>query len=450
MIVVGPSMSRVVLELEPETVISGRVIGENGRPLEGVTVGVDIVVVVDGRKKLLPESSSPPTDEDGHFSISNLAAGRYYVSVSTGSFPAKDTQGNAPTMLYPAVVYYGGVTDLAASTPVDLVAGQRAELQFTLSKVPAYTVAGRVIASDEWRNFPFISNSQGQALSFKRDGDNGKNDAAVTAWDPTSGEFEFGKVPAGTYTLLFLGPDQQSSTQKITITRDIKDLKLSPKPFSHIGMTVYREFSTSQPSCWYEKPGQGAEPSRCLDPGVAARPISLDDEGVGWGTLARSLTLDSMAPGKYLIEAQATHGGYVQSVRSGSVDLLRQALTVPEDGTVAPIEVVLRDDSANVKVRVRGGTPGEAVHILALREDNLLPAFRPVSGHSDQEIHLPPLAPGQFRVFAFDSLDDLQYNSPGVLAQYASKASTVTLSANENRSLTIDLIHNERLKRSGP
>ena len=51
------------------------------------------------------------------------------------------------------------------------------------------------------------------------------------------------------------------------------------------------------------------------------------------------------------------------------------------------------------------------------------------------------LAPGEYLVFAFDRVDGLEYGNPDTLQGYASQASHVTLSPNQNAQVSVDLIH---------
>jgi hypothetical protein len=156
---------------------------------------------------------------------------------------------------------------------------------------------------------------------------------------------------------------------------------------------------------------------------------------------ASDYAVKGVAPGKYIVRAYPGLSGYVQSVRSGNLDLLREVLTVPEDGTVAPIEVVLRDDPGTLKVIVHADKPGQPTTILVLPE-GALSIVPNVLGNTGTEVYFPPMAPGNYKVFAFDSLAGLDYGNPEALAKYASKAAAVTITANGNASVIVNVIHN--------
>jgi hypothetical protein len=165
-------------------------------------------------------------------------------------------------------------------------------------------------------------------------------------------------------------------------------------------------------------------------------------------------------PGKYIVRAQTSFGGYVQSVRSGNLDLLHELLTVPEDGNVQPIEVLVRDDSGTLRVAVHSDKPGMSV-VLVFREDDLVSPARVMYILNDRssglgrytingrfagggEAYFAPLAPGDYKVLALDSLDSLDSGSLDdreFLAKYASRAANVTITANGTAAITVDVIH---------
>jgi protein involved in temperature-dependent protein secretion len=115
---------------------------------------------------------------------------------------------------------------------------------------------------------------------------------------------------------------------------------------------------------------------------------------------------------------------------------------VPEDGVTAPLEAVLRDDGAALDVKIRAEKDLQHATVVIVREGEARNAeIRTV--WDSMEVTFDALAPGNYQVFAFDSVEDLNYADPGVLAKYSAKAGKITLAPNGNGSLTLDLIHAE-------
>ena len=67
-------------------------------------------------------------------------------------------------------------------------------------------------------------------------------------------------------------------------------------------------------------------------------------------------------------------------------------------------------------------------------------APRVVRGSGNQ-FSVYALAPGDYLVFAFDNIDDLEYTNAEAYAPYASQAAHVNLAPNQKARLSLDLIH---------
>jgi len=146
-----------------------------------------------------------------------------------------------------------------------------------------------------------------------------------------------------------------------------------------------------------------------------------------------------LLPGSYVVEVNAWGRWYVQSARSGSVNLLREPLVVPGVGHVPPIELVLRDDGATVTGTVKAASP-ETTTVLIVAD--FAPMQTPVTLNPDHSGHFSAvnLAPGSYKVYAFDSVEQLEYANPLVLREYDARAARVNLSAAGAADVSLDLI----------
>jgi hypothetical protein len=144
-------------------------------------------------------------------------------------------------------------------------------------------------------------------------------------------------------------------------------------------------------------------------------------------------------PGRYHAWAMAMTGGYVHSLRSGGVDLFHEELVVPVGGNAPTIEVVLRDGGGTVKVHVESDT---SVKGLILLVPEFAPTQPPISFDIDpnRDREYGNLAPGNYKVLAFDSLSGIEYNNPEFLDRYSAKAARVTVSAHATSPVAVELI----------
>jgi hypothetical protein len=152
------------------------------------------------------------------------------------------------------------------------------------------------------------------------------------------------------------------------------------------------------------------------------------------------LKLQGVMPGRYWVEARAQFGGYVAALRSGSVDLLRDPLVVPNEGGVPPIEVTLRDDTAAVRFQVHSDTLGQRG--FAVLVPDLLsrdPVVLDVQSGTDRDYQGIP--PGTYKVFAVDSMETIDSHDPESFEKYTEAATTITLTANGSTTVSLQLLH---------
>jgi hypothetical protein len=310
-----------------------------------------------------------------------------------------------------------------------------------LSRRPAFKLAGVIsgVSSFKHVNPPMIVDDSGLKLFSPR------------RWDIPAGTFEFPELPAGTYRLRVSGlnGNQQSThDETISLDKDLIDLnfsleagvtipvivraELGPKPGPHFCSGSLSSQQGESVDCSRLPLMMGLQPIETGRSGVGAQPVSKDDP---------SLVFSGVTPGTYLVRVTPMMAAYVASLRCGGVDLFRDPLIVPERGQVPPIEVVLRDDGGLVSVHVRSDKPARNGRILLVPEfaPNLPPIDLDIGAAGDREFG--GLAPGSYKVFALDSLDEIEYENPEVMAEYNSKAATVDVTVNGRATVSVDLIH---------
>lgn len=441
---VGPDSAKLLFKLYPEAVISGRVTGKDEEPLEGATIQLLHFVSDNGRKRLAAVPANARTDEDGNFRVAGLPAGRYYVAVKAGNVTRRilGAQTVKSNEAYPAIVYYPGTHDLQAATAFDLVPGQRVDAPFSLALGPAFKIAGTVVATGDWKqvNPPMIVDEMEQVL-FNAE-----------QFDPETGQFEFRAVPAGNYRVRLGGMDDHnlyvSSRRSLAVSRALTGVKLTLNHGAEIPVMVRTEFSKARSpgSCTSTLPDGNVQHSDCSDyPAVRVNLVSTDSSIQGFSTdfgpaKDRSLALRNVAPGRYVVTATPSFGGYVQAIRCGQLDLLRDELVVPENGAVSPIEVVLRDDSGTIRIRVQTQTSTQTATVLLLADGVLREPTIIGMASGNAELQTAGVAPGGYKVFAFDSIDGIDYRNPEALAKYSSHAASVSVTSNANATVTVDLI----------
>jgi hypothetical protein len=151
-----------------------------------------------------------------------------------------------------------------------------------------------------------------------------------------------------------------------------------------------------------------------------------------------SLQFANVAPGHYHLIAQSFGpGSCLDSVLFGGNDVRRNGVEVAAGGISAPLDVTLRTDCASVEVKVNASAGDKPVSILLLPDDPVLDV--PVMNSSaNNELAFPSLPPGGYRLYAFDTIDQLEYSDPEVMKQFT--AQELTLTPNQKAQVTLPLI----------
>jgi hypothetical protein len=159
--------------------------------------------------------------------------------------------------------------------------------------------------------------------------------------------------------------------------------------------------------------------------------------------------------------------GYPASIRSGNLDLLHQPLVVGAGGTASPIEITMRDDTAEISGTVEGVTlPAQGLENAsgASGDARGWTFYTPFGGQAAAHIYCIPLAdssgqlteiwvspdgsfvsqglaPGAYRLLAFDrEQHELEYRNPEGLRIYDSKGPVVRVVGGQKEHVQLQLI----------
>jgi hypothetical protein len=167
-----------------------------------------------------------------------------------------------------------------------------------------------------------------------------------------------------------------------------------------------------------------------------------------------ALVIDGLAPGRYWVRIH-TARGYIASATSGSVDLLHEPLTISA-GSHAQIDLVLRDDLAEVTVTVAGlNGPGlesretassrpvafsRSAYIYWIPSSDSSGQFQQSQIFSEPQFSTE-MAPGTYRVLAFKRLQNsLPYRDAEAMRAYDTQGQVVHLTAGQTQHVELQLI----------
>jgi Carboxypeptidase regulatory-like domain len=125
--------------------LEGTLFDEFGDPAPNVIVQVAQRQYVAGRQRLVPAPgrSPQPSDDRGHYRVSSLAPGDYFVAALSGVYTdANEVGGFAPT-------YYPGTADAGGATPVTVAFGvDSPAATFALVPAKTFAIAGTMVDAD--------------------------------------------------------------------------------------------------------------------------------------------------------------------------------------------------------------------------------------------------------------------------------------------------------------
>jgi hypothetical protein len=440
----------IELKIVPEGMIRGHLYFSGDAKPTGVQVQLRRRQVQDGRA-LWVQTGGVLANSHGDYRFADLPAGDYKVMTQawtergpSGPLAPDETSGYAPA-------YYADTADLASSPPLHLAAGQTAEANLNLRPSTLYHVTVPV---------PSIAKGVGYNVTV------GNEDESPGYFMNFNSQTQMaeGFLPNGTYDIRISSYGQQpnSGMGRVEVAgRPVKALPISLVPFGQISVIVHQQYTATHtddpPAPSTGNRGQMGQ-RRSLD--VVLRPVGLQGP---WANLRNSppdkndddLVLENVQPGAYRVVATPFRG-YVTSISSDGVDLLRQPLVVGPGGTTAPIEVTLRDDTATLSGSVLwpNTTPSDPDGDQSLATLLCIPtrasSANPYSGivTNRGKFNISNLAPGEYLVLAQKLAPDAQllnieYQNPDVLREYQSKGTTVTLTPGQKADIQVPLLLDE-------
>lgn len=423
---VGKATGDIVVKLMPAGSISGKITNGDGEPISGVQVRIILRHTVAGQMRW-EDRANTTTDESGSFRSSNLLPGDYYVATVPHSVRelapfARPVKQNFDEIY--SALFFPGAADAASASPVHVEAGQQAEADFSLRIEKAYRISGVVSGAIPGRTGIMLLDAEGNQVWAKSGSDLNKN------------QFRFFAVPPGAYNVVATSITQTGETMY-----GITEVGVSASDVSNISVTV---MPSAKIPVHVQIEGAPAGPDApVVSIHLAPRDHNNFNPG-GWtqgpqpGNERPEAVISNVMPGRYRVQVQPVAKYYVSAARSGNIDLTRDDLVIAPDSQPAPIDVVLHGNPASLRGIVKAGDQQIRAFVLVLPDGDS--AEEPRQVFTAGQFSFAGLAPGSYHVYAFPSLNGIEYANPGAMTRYADRATQVTLSENESKDITVNLI----------
>jgi Carboxypeptidase regulatory-like domain len=444
----GQELKDVHIRLQSAAVIRGRVTDEDGDPLADCQVTAMRQTFAAGRMHW-EQVGGERTNDLGEYRVANLAAGNIYVSVSpppdfknlieSGGAAAGERlrRGEKPNTSY-QTTYYPGTSDRSQAAPVQLHAGDDFPVNFSLTAAPSLSIRGSVV------NLPprTMANIMLQSRDF------GLVQSGTEVHK--DGSFVIRDVSPGSYTILASVDGSavpMTARQFLRVgSANIDGLRLSPQP----GATVHGHLRLES------KGGvRNFDPTRMY---LSLQAAGFDDEasemviGDRYTNLAH-LSADGnfewkdVPSGNYYVQLMGESGAnedwFVKSVLWGGREVNDSGLAVSGGAVLLDLLVSANGGAVDGVVVDDKGSPVENAIVVGVPE----PRFRGrtdryVKTVSDQSGHfsLHGMRPGDYTVFAWESVDGEAYFNPDFLKSYEGQGSALKISEGARTALQLKVI----------
>jgi carboxypeptidase family protein len=418
-IAVGPGLlpPDVLFRLQPEAIISGKVVDEAGDAVREARVMLLHKSLLNGQWGTRMENSAQ-TDDQGFYHFGHLLPGRYFVAIQTEPWYARPpmrwigrtsvaklsttTADRSLDVVYP-ITYYQDATDPDDAAPIDLQPGEDATADINLAAVPAQHIKIHMAEDAVVQGFNARFSQQ---LSDKTAISVSANFQKIAP-----GVYESTGVPPGNYEVqMFYAPKpgQEGGVKQAKTVQVGKDEEIDltePSASASVSGTV-RFVPASKAPEHLSIMLVGAHSQEAFRTPISPR-----------GDFAFN---HALPPGEYQVVSRSVEGLFIASLSATGAAVAGRTLRITSPDPVV-LRVVMSRGVAQVKgTAVRDGKAVSGALVVLVPSDpgNNLVLFRADQSDSDGTFTLPVVVPGKYTVVAIDNGWGLEWQNPAVLKPY--------------------------------
>lgn len=428
----GRTIDRLDIALPRPSAITGRIVDNDGEPVERVLVQALRLEFAAGRRRLLPVGTPRLTNDLGRYRLHGLQPGRYFVSAVAGHVGAIGLPGYAPTY-YPGTVRGPDASMIAVELSQDTPG-----IDFALEPARTARIAGKAVTSGGEPITGGIMLTGSQRA--------GNLTLPVGARIRPDGTFEFANVAPGDYVVQVSRGRKNGSTegefamQYVALNgEDVTNLSLRTLP----GATVTGRITT----------GGSSLPSR--DVSLTAMPVDFDRSPFIGGPPARAevnrdgtFTMAGLSGVRLLTLDRAPEGWALKGIYVDGNDITDTPIdfdTRPRG--LAGLDVVLTNQITDLVGGVvdaanqRAGDYAVVVFSTDRSRWTLRSRFVALARpQEDDTFRLRGLPPDEYYVAALSWIDGSEWQDPALLDSLAPRAARVTIAEGQSASLIATLI----------
>jgi protocatechuate 3,4-dioxygenase beta subunit len=417
----------IVFKLSPQSVITGKVLDEDGEPMGNVQLRA-LKYAYRGGKKQWVQAGNANTSDIGEYRIPNLEPGRYLVSTmprmgGANGFqtPSNEPLPETPEMNY-AATYYPSTPEEASAAPVEVGAGGEIRgIDIRLVKQRVFRVRGRVAGLPDGGR----GGNPNVMLMSKEGGRTIPNAGPVR---PPENRFELRGVPAGSYIVYAqLGGQRGLAFQPIEVRGNhVDNIVLNLATGGDVTATV--------------KVVDATAPVDLPNIGVMLRP-DAQFAGPPRGKLADGvITIKNVLPMHYGVTVNGLPDTcYVKSVRYAGQEVTEAGADITPGSA---IEVTLSATAGTISGAVvdKDGKSVAGAIVALMPKDGPPTAIKGNNTDENGAFSFSGLKPGDYLVYGWEDIPPGAYMDPDFLKQYDGRAQAVKLDPSAKQAVQVKVV----------
>jgi hypothetical protein len=458
----GESQSLNLVML-PSSTITGRILNEDGEPMQNVSVAAMHYVYTPAGRRLV-EAKRAMSDDKGEYRLFGLKPGSYLLTAdkSRGSFQegnldlAIGTQaasGHQNQKVY-ALTYYQNETSPEQATPIVLKPGDETQANFALARQPAHHIFGKVSGIVA----PKPSDKPEDSRCFVVAAGSGSQVPVGMAVVGKDSSFDLGPLPPGKYKITAAQIASENgrfgSKQVIVDASDVTGVNISLNSagtqikgtiradgkttveYSQLSVVLMSDANTNDES----EPAQMAE-AYMGGSGYGFAEVSKD------GSFKADISTPSSGPYHAVLAARSSglEDWFTSKVLVAGKDVLESGFKI-NAAENSPIEIVISDKGATVEgvALNREKNPFPNAQVIALPSDPKLRKRVELMQQTvaDQQGHfkLRGIRPGEYIAFAVEDVQEQPFLEDSFLQQNAGQVQAVKLESGAKQKVELAVI----------